>query len=98
LAELAAEEDTTMAQVMSRFEREGLRKGVRQGRQEGRREERLALTLLLLEHRLGRLDEATAERVRALGDDQLLALYTAALDFSERQELERWLEGEAARG
>lgn len=96
LTELAAEEGETMAQVMSRFEREGLKKGFRQGhqegRQEGQREERLALVLLLIERRCGAPDAATAERVRALENDQLLALYTAALDFTDHGDLKRWLD------
>lgn len=104
LAEVADEEEETMAQVMSRFEREGMRKGRQQGRQEGRqqgrqegqREERLTLALVLLNHRLGTLDEATTEHIHGLENSQLLALYTAALDFTDRAELDRWLAENAA--
>ena len=94
LEELASEEEVAMAQVMSSFERAGLRKG----RQEGRQEERVELTLLLLAHRFGPLDEATTARISALDPARLLALYTAALDFTERAALDRWLDGAVERG
>lgn len=80
-----------MAQVMSRFERQGIEKGIAKGRAEGQREERLTSIRLLIEHRFGALDTATSERIHALTNEQLLALYTAALDFAERADLDRWL-------
>jgi hypothetical protein len=92
--ELSIEEDVPMAQVMSRFEREGMRKG----RQEGRQEAYLELALSLLGHKFGPLDEATTERVRALSERQLLALATATLDFTDRTDLDRWLVQDAAQG
>jgi predicted transposase YdaD len=89
--ELVAEE-ATMAQVTSYIEREGMRKGRREGRQEGRREALLETALLLLGHKLGPVDEATTAQVGALSDSQLVALHTAALDFTESADLERWLQ------
>lgn len=88
--ELVTEEVIPMAQVTSSFEREGLRKG--------RREGRLEMVELMLDHKSGPLDEATATQVRALTDKQLVALYTAALDFSSRADLDRWLQGANAAG
>lgn len=86
-----------MQRVMSRFEREGLRQGLLEGRQEGQREERLALVALLLERRVGALGGATEARLWALDNDQLLALYPAALDFAGRDDLARWLAAAPAR-
>lgn len=90
--ELVAEEEASMAQVTSIFEREGMRKGRREGRLEGRREALTELVLMLLGHKFGPLDEATATRVQALSDGQLVALHTAALDFTARADLDRWLQ------
>ena len=72
-----------MAQVTSRWERSGLRKGRQESRQE--------LLLLLLQHKFGALDDALIERIQALPGTRLLALYTAALDFTARTDLDQWL-------
>ena len=76
-------EEETMAQVTSRWERSGMRKG--------RQEERQELLLLLLQHKFGALDDAVIERIQALSATRLLALYNAALDFTDRAELDQWL-------
>ena len=88
LAELASEEGIEVAQVMSRYERQGFQKG--------RQEERMELALRLLARKCGALDDATIARVRALADDRLLALYDAAIDFTGRADLDRWLAAEVA--
>lgn len=92
MAEQAIEEGIEVAQVMSRYERQGFRKG----RQEGRQEERLELALRLLARKCGPLDDAAVARVRALAGDRLLALYDAALDSTNRAGLDEWLDAEGA--
>jgi hypothetical protein len=81
--ELVTEEEVPMAQVTRSFERERMRKG--------RREGRLEMVEQLLDRKYGPLDEAAAAQVRALADNQLVALH-AALDFATRADLDRWLE------
>jgi predicted transposase YdaD len=90
-------EDEPMAQVMSRWERSGLRKGRREGREEGREEGRKELLLRLLEHKFGVADEGTIARIEALKAAQLLELYDAALDFTDRAEMDRWFEANQPR-
>ena len=82
-------EDEPMAQVMSRWERSGLRKG--------REEERRELVQRLLVHKFGELGEDMSARIQALSGSRLRALYDAALDFTDRAELDRWLDAPPAK-
>jgi hypothetical protein len=65
---------------------------LQQGRQEGRQEGQSALTLRLLDRRLGPLDEDVRAAVVALPTERLLALAEALLEFSSVGELRGWLQ------
>jgi hypothetical protein len=82
-------EEEPMPQVTSRWERSGLRKGRREAQQE--------MLTRLLEHKFGELGEATTARIGALSGPRLLSLYDAALDFTDRAEVDRWLDTPPAR-
>lgn len=86
--ELEHEGEEIMAQVTSSFERSGMRKGRQEAYQE--------TVLALLGHKFGPLDEPTLGRVQGLAGRKLLALFTATLDFSERADLDRWLDEQGA--
>jgi Uncharacterized conserved protein len=73
-------------------QQEDRQEGQQEGRQEGRQEEGLALVLLLLERRIGRLPDELRDRVSLLALPQLEALAVALLNFSQVSELAEWLE------
>ena len=83
LDEVLAAEGVAMAQVLSRFERSGLRKG--------RQEERQEIALRLLAIKFGELDEATVARIQGLRSTTQLALLDALLGFAECADLDHWL-------
>jgi hypothetical protein len=66
-------------------------KGIVRGREEGRIEEKLAITLRLLNRKLGNLPEDIADSVRSLEPSQLDALTEDLLDFQSLDDLSRWL-------
>ena len=66
------------------IERRGIAKGLQQGS--------TRITLQLLQHRFGPLDEATQAHIRALSVEQAEELSAALLDFATRAEMEAWLQ------
>ncbi|MEY2831211.1 MAG: hypothetical protein RLZZ574_469 [Cyanobacteriota bacterium] len=62
-----------------------------EGRIEGRVEEKLAITLRLLNRKLGNLPEVIATRIKSLEPNQLDSLTEDLLDFKTLDDLKRWL-------
>jgi predicted transposase YdaD len=62
-----------------------------EGRVEGRMEEKLAITMRLLNRKLGNLPEEIATRIKSLEPSQLDSLTEDLLDFQTLDDLERWL-------
>ncbi|MEY2832404.1 MAG: hypothetical protein RLZZ574_1662 [Cyanobacteriota bacterium] len=60
-------------------------------KEEGRIEEKLAITLRLLNRKLGNLPEAIAERIKSLEPIQLDSLTEDLLDFQSLDDLQNWL-------
>ena len=91
-----------MAEMLTSWERRGLRRGLRQGREEGREQgevEGISATIMRLVRRKEiALDEATEGRIRGLNHDLLLALADALLDFHSRADLDAWLAQATAQG
>ena len=71
---------------------EALDEGIEQGREQGRTEEAQSLVLRLLERRFGAIALETSARIRVLPLEQVEALGEALLDFSDRGDLDQWLE------
>lgn len=92
LDEAITAEGVAMAQVMSRYEREGMRKG----RLEGRQEERREIAMRLLTNKLGPLNESTVAKIQALDSAQLLGLLDALLSFTGHADLGDWLAAQGA--
>lgn len=57
----------------------------------GRQEEKLAITLRLLNRKLGSLSDAIASRIKSLEPSQLDALTEDLLDFNSLDDLQTWL-------
>lgn len=70
---------------------QGLEQGLEQGREEGRRAE-AALVARQLRRRLGPLTGLAEGRIATLNSAELEALGEALLDFSQRSDLDTWLE------
>jgi predicted transposase YdaD len=62
-----------------------------EGQQEGRQEGEAKLILRLLTRRFGVLGDDTQSRIRRLHITQLEALGEALLDFSTKEDVEKWL-------
>lgn len=77
----------------TRFYQDVYAEGQQEGRQEGRQEECITLIQRQLIRRVGSLGDDTKTRIRRLNIMQLEALGEALLDFSGKEDLERWLEG-----
>ncbi|MBW4535763.1 MAG: DUF4351 domain-containing protein [Pleurocapsa minor HA4230-MV1] len=60
-------------------------------KEEGRIEEKLAITLRLLNRKLGNLPEAIADRIKSLEPIQLDSLTEDLLDFQSLDDLQNWL-------
>jgi hypothetical protein len=60
-------------------------------KEEGRIEEKLAITLRLLNRKLGNLPEAIADRIKSLEPIQLDSLTEDLLDFQSLNDLQNWL-------
>ncbi len=65
--------------------------------QQGRRQEALSLVIRQLNRRLGEVNPAAIERVRALSIEQLEELGVALLDFSEVADLMAWFDQQERR-
>jgi predicted transposase YdaD len=85
-------ESVIYQEIFQEGKQEGQQEDRQEGRQEGRQEEGLALVLLLLERRIGRLPDELRDRVSLLALPQLEALAVALLNFSQVSELAEWLE------
>jgi predicted transposase YdaD len=66
-------------------------KGLVRGREEGRLEEKRAITLRLLNRKLGNLPEEIATQIKSLEPSKLDTLTEDLLDFQTLDDLERWL-------
>ena len=77
----------------TRFYQDVYAEGQQEGRQEGRQEECISLIQRLLIRRVGALADDTKSLIRRLNIVQLEALGEALLDFSGKEDLEKWLEG-----
>lgn len=73
----------------------GRQEGRQAGRQAGRQEEGRSLVLKLLTRRVGQLSPETTAQIEALSVEQLEDLGEALLDFTQQEELTRWLERNA---
>ena len=94
--ELSREEIQAMFTVsdlkQTKVYQEALDEGLEQGLERGRTEEAQSLVLRLLDRRIGAIALETSARIRALPLEQIEQLGEALLDFSDRADLEQWLE------
>jgi predicted transposase YdaD len=72
-----------------------LKEGERRGRQEGRQEEGRSLIFKQLNRLVGNLSPETTAQIEALSIEQLEDFGEALLDFTQQEELTRWLERNA---
>lgn len=86
-AEVTAAEGVTMAQLMTRWERQGWERGVEEGRTRGQHD----LLLRQIERRFGPLEESLREQLGILNGEQLGMLGEELFDFATRADLDRWL-------
>ena len=70
----------------------GIEEGLEQGRTEGRTEEAKSLVLKQLDRLIGSIALETAAKIRALPLEQVEQLGEALLDFSDRADLDKWLD------
>ncbi len=77
--------------VYAEGQQEGPQEGPQEGRQEGRQEGEAKLILRQLTRRFGVLGDDTQSRIKCLNIIQLEDLGEALLDFSTRQDVEKWL-------
>jgi hypothetical protein len=80
------EKEVDMPYVNS-AERYGIKKGITKGR----REQAVEMILLLASHKLGQVDQETAQRLKALSLTRLKKLTVDLLDFSGVDDLTAWL-------
>jgi len=88
------EEGKKMPYVTSwerRAEKRGLELGEKRGEKRGKKEGRIDVILLLLEQRLGEVEDDAREFVGKLTLRRLDDLAVALLDFTEPADLEKWL-------
>jgi hypothetical protein len=85
------EERKQIMQITTSWKEEGRVEGLTQGRVEGRMEEKLAITLRLLNRKLGNLSEEIATQIKSLEPNQLDILTEDLLDFQTFDDLYRWL-------
>ena len=76
----------------TRFYQDVYAEGQQEGRQEGRQEGEAKLILRQLTRRFGVLGGDTQSRIKCLNITQLEALGEALLDFSSKEDVERWLQ------
>ena len=97
--QLPTETGVTMETMAEGWFNDGVRKGRREGRKEGREEGRqeagLALTLRLLQHRIGTINARTQARLHQLSFEQLTELGVALLEFQSARDLTAWLRTQA---
>jgi hypothetical protein len=91
LGTMKTREREQIMQITTSWKEEGRVEGRVEGRQEGRIEEKLAITLRLLNRKLGNLPEEIATRIKSLEPNQLDSLTDDLLDFQSLDDLTRWL-------
>jgi len=84
-------ESVIYQEILKEGERKGLREGEQKGLREGERKEALTFVLHLLSYKLGRVDEATQQRIQNLERVQLEQLGVALLSFATFSDLDAWL-------
>jgi hypothetical protein len=100
---LNAEEELKLRwelEVIDPIEREGImeivtswmEQGIQQGLERGRQQEAAALVLKLVARKMGALEPALEEQIRALPVAQLESLAEALLNFTNKTELAAWLQ------
>lgn len=98
---LEAAEGGRMETVLDKMRQQWRSEGWQEGRQEGRRKGKqigaAEVTLELLRIKVGRLNRAMVEQIRALPVASLKRLGKATLAFQSRADLEAWLQRSAAR-
>jgi hypothetical protein len=83
LGTMETQEKEQIMQITTSWEQKGIVKG--------RMEEKLAITLRLLNRKLGNLPEEIATRIKSLEPNQLDTLTEDLLDFQTLDDLNRWL-------
>jgi hypothetical protein len=91
LGTMETREQEQIMQITTSWEQKGITIGREEGRVEGRIEEKLAITLRLLNRKLGNLPEPIADRIKSLEPIQLDSLTEDLLDFQSLDDLNRWL-------
>lgn len=89
--ELQLVEEAPMAELLTRWERQGWQQGLTKGLEQGQVVGIAATVLRLLGKKGIALDAAVEARIRGLDRDALLALAEAVLDFHDRADLDVWL-------
>jgi predicted transposase YdaD len=87
LSTMELQEREQIMQITTSWEQKGLVRG----REEGRLEEKRAITLRLLNRKLGNLPEEIATQIESLEPSKLDTLTEDLLDFQTLDDLERWL-------
>ncbi|HEX4945949.1 MAG TPA: Rpn family recombination-promoting nuclease/putative transposase [Blastocatellia bacterium] len=81
--------------VMQMFAAEWIERGLQQGLQQGRQDGMAALTIRLLQRRIGNVSAEMETRIHALSTEQLGNLGEACLDFSQPGDLVAWFQAHA---
>lgn len=87
LATFAPTEQEIVMELVTSWERKARAEGQREGRREGRR----VLVQDMLVHKYGALPDAVSAQLDTLSSRQLSRLAIALLDFTDIEELHRWL-------
>ncbi len=82
--------------LMQAFNASWIEQGIQQGIQQGRQDGIAALTLRLLQRRIGKVSAETETRIHALSVEQLENLGEACLDFSQPEDLVGWFQANAS--
>jgi hypothetical protein len=90
-AEIAVAEGKTMAQLMTRWERQGWERGVKAGLEQGRVRGQQELLLRMPERKFGALDGSARERLGTLSGEQLVAPGDALFNLATHGGLDCWL-------
>ena len=76
---------------------EALEKGLEEGLERGQQQGAAALTLRLLQRRIGAVDTQTKEQIESLSVERLQQLGEALLDFQALSDLTTWLSENSGR-
>jgi hypothetical protein len=86
------QEREAIMEIMTSWKLEGLEEGRAEGIEKGRAEGERNLALRLLRHRFGELESDLETQINALPLDKIEELSIALLDFTNRDDLLKWLE------